>query len=304
MRYIIYCITNKINNKVYIGYTGKKINQRFNTHIKNSEKKINRRLYDAMNKYGCENFTITELDNTELLESAQELECWYIHIFRSKDSKYGYNMTNGGDGGHTLSEWSKTNKEKLYLQQKQKREKTLKEKYGVSCPSKLDWVKEKISKSHKNKILSEEHKQSISETLKNKYQSRELTPNISGLRSHKKGEFVHSDESKEKISKYRLGKRYKDIFDEETVKRLKEQHRVCFLGENNPLYVENLNIEEQKEFVRFLIDNKTINFCEKYFNKSSYKLRQLLRQYGIDNIQKLKNNDKDNILLNEMLKKL
>lgn len=304
MRYVIYCITNKTNNKVYIGYTGKKINQRFNTHKKNSEKKVNRRLYDAMNKYGYENFTITELDYTDSVESAQELESWYIHIFRSKDSKYGYNMTNGGDGGYTLSEWDETNKEKLYLQQKQKREKTLNEKYGVSNPTKLDWVKEKISKSHKGKILSEEHKQSISETLKNKYQSRELVPNISGLRPHKKGEFTHSEESKEKISKHRLGKRYEDIFDEETIKRLKEQRRINFLGKNNPLHVENLNIEEQKEFVRFLIDNKTISFCENYFNKSSFKLRQLLRQYGIDNIQKLKNNDKNNTLLNEILKKL
>lgn len=304
MRYIVYCIKNEINGKVYIGYTGKEINERFKTHIKNAEKKINRRLYDSMNKYGYENFTITELDESELIKSAQELESWYIHIFRSKNSKYGYNMTNGGDGGNTLSEWSETDKQKLYFQQKQKREKTLKEKYGVSCPSKLEWVKEKISISHKGKILSEEHKQTISETLKNKYQTKELTPNISGLRPHKKGEFTHSNESKEKISKYRLGKKYEDIFDDETVERLKERRRIYFLGENNPLYVENLSIEEQKEFVMFLIDNKTISFCEKYFNKSSFKLRQLLRQYGIDNIQKLKNKDKDNKLLNEILKKL
>lgn len=304
MRYIVYCIKNEINGKVYIGYTGKEINERFKTHIKNAEKKINRRLYDSMNKYGYENFTITELDESELIKSAQELESWYIHIFRSKNSKYGYNMTNGGDGGYTLSEWSETDKQKLYSQQKQKREKTLKEKYGVSCPSKLDWVKDKISVSHKGKVLSEDHKQNISDTLKHKIQSKELIPNITGLRPHKIGEFNHSNESKEKISKVRLGKRYDDMFDKETVERLKEQRRIYFLGENNPLYVENLSIEEQKEFVMFLIDNKTISFCEKYFNKSSFKLRQLLRQYGIDNIQKLKNKDKDNKLLNEILKKL
>lgn len=304
MRYIVYCIKNEINGKVYIGYTRKKINERFKTHIKNAEKKINRRLYDSMNKYGYENFTITELDETDMIESAQEMESWYIHIFRSKNSKYGYNMTNGGDGGYTLSEWSESDKEKLYSKQKEKREKTLFERYGVSCPTKLDWVKEKISNSHKGKILSEEHKEKVSKTLKNKIQSGEFTPNILGLRPHKVGEFNHSNESKEKMSKVRLGKKYEDIFDEDTIKRLKTLHKNSFTGQNNPLYVPNLDIEEQKEFVRLLIDNKTISFCEKYFNKSSFKLRQLLRQYGIVNLQKLKNNDKENKLLNEILKKL
>jgi group I intron endonuclease len=304
MKYVIYCIKNEINGKVYIGYTGKNIHERFNKHIKNAQKKINRRLYDSMNKYGYDNFNITKIDETELAESAQELESWYIHIFRSKDSKYGYNMTNGGNGGYTLSEWSYEDRQKLYTQQKQKREDTLMERYGVINPTKISWVKEKLSNSHNGKKLSKEHKQNISTTINEKIKSGEWTPNTIGLRPHKKGEFRHEVDSKEKISKARIGKKYEDIFDESTINKLKEIHRKSFTGKKNPQYVENLNIDEQKEFIKFLIDNKTIFFCEKHFNKSSYKLRQLLREYGIDNIQKLKNNDKENNLLKNILRKL
>lgn len=304
MKYIIYCIKNEINGKVYVGYTSKEITERFNTHIKNSKKKINRRLYDSMNKYGYDNFTITKLDETEYIKSAQELESWYIHIFKSKNRKYGYNMTNGGDGGYTLSEWTDDDKEKLYLQQKQNREKTLMNRYGIDHHTKLDWVKEKISDSKKGKRLSEEHKKRVSETIKEKIKSGEFTPNTIGLRPHKKGEFKHSNISKEKISKVRLGKKYEEIFDNDMVTKLKEIRKDSFTGQNNPLYVENLNINEQKEFIKFLIENKTISFCEKYFNKSAFKLRQLLRKYGIDNIQKLRNNDKENNFLNNILKNL
>ena len=304
MKYRIYCIKNEINGKVYIGYTSKEIDVRFKTHIINAKKKINRRLYDSMNKYGYDNFTVTKLDDVESLKSAQEIESWYIHIFKSKNSEYGYNMTNGGDGGYTLSDWDDVDKEKLFLQQKQNRKKILMCRYGIDHQCKLDWVKEKISNSHKGKKLSEEHKKRVSGTIKEKIKLGELTPNTIGLRPHKKGEFKHSDISKEKISKSRLGKKYEEIFDNDVVSKLKEIHRESFTGKNNPLYVENLNIDEQKEFVKFLIENKTISFCEKYFNKSAFKLRQLLRKYGIDNLQKLKNNDKENNLLINILKKL
>lgn len=304
MKFIIYCIKNEINGKVYVGYTSKEINERFKSHIKNAEKKINRRLYDSMNKYGYDNFTIVKLDEVNCTKSAQELESWYINIFKSKNSNYGYNMTNGGDGGYTLSEWSDDDKEKLYSQQKQNRKKTLMDRYGVDHQSKLEWVKEKISSSHIGKTLSEEHKKKVSETISKKIKSGEFTPNTIGLSPHKKGEFKHSNDSKEKISKVRLGKKYEEMFNTDTVTKLKEFHRESFTGQNNPLYVENLNIDEQKEFIKFLIDNKTISFCETYFNKSQFKLRQLLRQYGITNLQKLKNNDKENKLLNEIFKKL
>jgi group I intron endonuclease len=303
MGYTIYCIKNKINGKIYIGYTSKNMDKRFNTHIKNAKKKINRRLYDSMNYHGYDKFEITKLEECDNHNKAKDLESKYIYVFDSNNPDKGYNMTLGGDGGNTLVSWSDDDKKLLYKNQQKKREETFIERYGVTHHAKLDWIKEKISNSNKGKILSKDHKEKISIVIKDKIKSGEIVPGTANLRPHKKGEFKHSNSSKEKISKARLGKKYEDIFDEETINKLKDIHRNSFSGKNNPLYVENLNIQEQKDFINFLIENKTISFCEEHFKKSAYKLRQLLREYGIDNLQKLKNNDKENNLLKNILKK-
>lgn len=304
MKYIIYCIKNEVNGKVYIGYTSKSINERFISHIKKAKNKINRRLYDSMNHYGYDNFKISELDVCDDKNTAHELESWYIFLFKSKNPNYGYNMTNGGDGGYTLTNWKDEDISDLYKRQAVNRKKTLIAKYGVEHVTQIDGVKKKISEKLKGRVITDAHKNKISNILKEKYKNGEIVANISGLKSHKVGEFKHSNITKEKLSKFRKGKSYEELFDVDTVNRLKEQKKKQFSGKNNPLYVENLNIEEQKQFIQFLIDNKRISYCVKYFNKSAYKLRQLLRQYGIDNIQKLKNTDKENKLLIEILNML
>lgn len=61
----IYCITNLINNKRYIGKTTKDPKERFKEHcIDSYKKRCNKRpLYDSMNKYGIENFKLEILEN-------------------------------------------------------------------------------------------------------------------------------------------------------------------------------------------------------------------------------------------------
>lgn len=60
----IYVITNQINNKQYIGKTNSLIEKRFQEHICDSRKSRceKRPLYDAMNKYGTENFSVKRLE--------------------------------------------------------------------------------------------------------------------------------------------------------------------------------------------------------------------------------------------------
>lgn len=60
----IYVITNDINNKQYVGKTNSTIKQRFQEHIRDSRKRKNekRPLYNAMNKYGIEHFSIKQLE--------------------------------------------------------------------------------------------------------------------------------------------------------------------------------------------------------------------------------------------------
>ena len=91
----IYLITNKINNKKYVGKTEYDINKRWREHISDSrkEKLEIRPLYRAIRKYGSENFSIKEIERTKY---GDERERYWIKIFNTY--KNGYNATLGGDG--------------------------------------------------------------------------------------------------------------------------------------------------------------------------------------------------------------
>lgn len=93
---IIYKITNKINGKIYIGITTVTLEQRWKQHIQYG-KTCDRHLYNSMRKYGIENFTIEEIDNTDNFKELGELERYYIKLYNSQDSLLGYNITAGGE---------------------------------------------------------------------------------------------------------------------------------------------------------------------------------------------------------------
>ena len=96
----IYKITNTINNKVNIGKTIFSIEERWKRH-QNNYKKLSTKFYNAIKKYGIENFSIEELEecSNDLLN---EREQFWIKSYNSYEK--GYNSTRGGDGGFTLSD--------------------------------------------------------------------------------------------------------------------------------------------------------------------------------------------------------
>lgn len=94
----IYKITNNINNKIYIGKTVETVEKRWKEHIVDSKKKTckNRPLYQAINKYGIEHFSIEEIEEVQNEILLNERERFWIEYFGS--FKNGYNATLGGDG--------------------------------------------------------------------------------------------------------------------------------------------------------------------------------------------------------------
>ena len=89
----IYKIINQINGKVYIGQTNlPTIQGRFNEHIKKMKAHVNRYLYDAMNCYGIDNFTIEEVEQCDK-ENLDEKEIYWIAYYKSDNRNFGYNMT-------------------------------------------------------------------------------------------------------------------------------------------------------------------------------------------------------------------
>ena len=95
----IYCITNLINSKKYIGKTSLTIDERFKEHCKDSQKERceKRPLYDAFRKYGIENFKIEEIEYLEDDSKLSEREVYWINELQTYGHN-GYNATKGGDG--------------------------------------------------------------------------------------------------------------------------------------------------------------------------------------------------------------
>lgn len=58
----IYKITNQINQKIYIGQTARDIKTRWREHKSHAICKYDTHLYNAINKYGAENFIIEEVE--------------------------------------------------------------------------------------------------------------------------------------------------------------------------------------------------------------------------------------------------
>ena len=99
----IYKITNNVNGKLYIGKTShSSIEERFKEHINDSHKSHceKRPLYEAMRKYGVENFTIELIEEIQTDKEACIREIYWIEKLRTyigyEDSN-GYNATLGGD---------------------------------------------------------------------------------------------------------------------------------------------------------------------------------------------------------------
>ena len=94
----IYIIKNKINDKVYIGQTTMTVHERFMSHKKPSvlKQRSTYKLYNAMNKYGVDNFYVETLEENVPLDKLDELEIQYILQYNSYNN--GYNSTPGGDG--------------------------------------------------------------------------------------------------------------------------------------------------------------------------------------------------------------
>lgn len=92
----IYVITNDINNKQYVGKTNNTIENRFQEHLKDSKRRKNekRPLYNAINKYGIEHFSIEQLEECSPEEASVKEIYW---IGKLDTYKNGYNATLGGD---------------------------------------------------------------------------------------------------------------------------------------------------------------------------------------------------------------
>ncbi len=272
---IIYKITNLINSKIYIGQTIQTLNKRMNRHFSDADRgKKTTPLYLAIKKYGKINFKVDIIDNATSIDELNEKEIYWIKHYNSIDREIGYNMTHGGDRALLLPEVRKRIADKKRGQKHS------------------DETKKKMSKAHKGKNYrkwTEEQKIEYSIKFKKLYKEGKIkgppnNPNY-GSDHHMYGK-THTDEAKAKISKSRKGKRYEEVMDAETSKRLKELRRRKWI-EKSPTYVDITKEQLEEQYLLDIsIEEVAINLkisrptvfskTKKYWNKTPAIVKQEL----------------------------
>lgn len=152
----IYLITNRVNNKKYVGATINNPQERFWHHISMANSGSDRPFYKSIRKYGKESFSLEILEkNSDTNYVFNVLEEKYIKKYKSHISENGYNLTWGGDGNNGFKP-SDATKLKISRALKGKKRKPLSEEH-----------KRKISESQRGKtvVISEEQRKKISKTL-------------------------------------------------------------------------------------------------------------------------------------------
>lgn len=98
----IYCITNKVNNKKYIGMTSRSLKNRWNSHCSSARNDSPFRFHSAIRKYGEQSFTIEALYEGLSIEDARKIEEQLIDKYNT--TILGYNAKPGGCGGWIVPE--------------------------------------------------------------------------------------------------------------------------------------------------------------------------------------------------------
>ena len=151
----MYCHTNNTNNKKYVGITSGKPEKRWKNGL---GYKHNKYFYDAIQKYGWEEFSHDILFSELNKKEAEEKEIELIAKWNLTNRTFGYNIESGGNLGKKLSEETKrkiseNTKKQMTLEARQYlRECTLRQFSEKGHPCKgvccSEEKKRKISNSH------------------------------------------------------------------------------------------------------------------------------------------------------------
>lgn len=97
----IYCFTNKVNGKKYVGQTRNGVDRRAYEHQRSaktpSDSSYDQVFHRAIRKYGWDNFILTVLaDNIDNQEDLDYLEDYFIQYYQTLTPQHGYNARTGG----------------------------------------------------------------------------------------------------------------------------------------------------------------------------------------------------------------
>lgn len=281
----IYCITNLTNSKVYIGQSIN-IPKRMQDHLFKAFGigQCSRHLYNAMRKYGIDNF---EWDILELCkrEELSIREAYYIKKFKATNRLNGYNSSDYDEKGNIkLSDETKT-------------------KIGDALrgvPKSQEHINNMYTKFSKDNLPNREAIDKRVETVKEKYKNGYVSPML-GKTSWNKG-ILSSDETKEKQRLAKLGTKLSQ--KHKNAIRLALTNRVCqFNMEGIFIQWWDSAIEINKSDSSFLLPGirGCCNGTKPYYLKSIFRYEKdiedienpQLNELEFKGIQKRYNNSKN-----------
>lgn len=231
----VYRARNKKSGRSYIGKTTKTLSARKHDHQRSAEKGRKTIFYNAIRSYGWNNFSWKVLACSNSPDELNRLEKEFIKKFNSSGLD-GYNMTDGGDGGATITGRHRSKKTRKKISQSRKgiefsdetKEKLRQASLGKKAS---ETTKKKMSQSQRkrhnqNGGHSTETKSKIGKANKGKKRSKKLRKHLSEVCSG----WTHTDEAKEKIRKAGIGRKHTDESKEKIRqanfgKKLSDEHR-------------------------------------------------------------------------------
>lgn len=193
----IYCITNTINGKMYVGQTYD-YEYRWARHKKDYKYSYNDSiiLYRAFRKYGLENFDFKVIEECDDSIMSNKEVYWInkLNTFVKDVDSNGYNMTRGGEklSGDSNPFYGKTHTKETKDRLSEKASERVGELNAFYGKTHTQETRDKIAKSRLGKSLSSETKLKLS------------THN--GENNHFKGKH-HSDETRAIMSSKAKGRR-------------------------------------------------------------------------------------------------
>lgn len=162
--YEIYCITNNITGKRYVGQTSKGYLKRFESHINCAlSQQSNKPLYIDLYKYGAQNFTVKRLlYNIPEKDVDYYEKLWIYKLNTLYVNGEGYNISRGGQPIHGY---------RYTEQQCEKLRQNTKKMWEVlrNNPQKLGCRNKKISNRLAGRPKSEIHRKHLGESRLGKY---------------------------------------------------------------------------------------------------------------------------------------
>lgn len=159
--YKIYKYTNLINGKIYIGQTKNTLEQRA---INGTNYKGSTYFYNAIQKYGWNNFKPEILEDNLTLEEANQKEEYYISLFDSTNPEIGYNIRLGGNNSQVAESTKKIISSKAIERYKDKTKNPMYGKtHSIESIHKMSELKSGKSNPMYGRKLSKESRKKISE---------------------------------------------------------------------------------------------------------------------------------------------